>query len=79
MDVPLPLCHTEMTQTFFYCHHDHIIYLKKVEKFEDGVLNPGSNRVIPTTEGVLILWVGGGEASEAPPKKSMMEWANTPC
>ena len=35
--------------------------------------------VNPTTEGVQILWVGGGEASEAPPKKSMMEWAETPC
>ena len=32
----------------------------------------------PTTEGVQILWVGGG-ASEAPPKKSMIEWAETPC
>ena len=29
----------------------------------------------PTSEGVQILWVGGGGASEAPPKKSMMEWA----
>ena len=27
----------------------------------------------PTPEGVRILWVGG--ASEAPPRKSMMEWA----
>ena len=32
----------------------------------------------PTSEGVQILWVGGGGASEAPPKKSMMEWADTP-
>ena len=31
--------------------------------------------VNPTSEGVQILWVGGGGASEAPPKKSMMEWA----
>ena len=33
----------------------------------------------PTTEGVQILWVGGEGASEAPPKKSMMEWAETSC
>ena len=33
----------------------------------------------PTTEGVRILWFGGEGASEAPPKKSMMEWAETPC
>ena len=33
----------------------------------------------PTSEGVQILWVGGGGASEAPPKKSMTEWAETPC
>ena len=32
----------------------------------------------PTSEGVQILWEGGG-ASEAPPKKSMLEWAETPC
>ena len=33
--------------------------------------------VNPTIEGVQILWVGGEGASEAPPKKSMMEWAET--
>ena len=33
--------------------------------------------VNPTPEGVQILWVGGGD-SEAPPKKSMMGWAETP-
>ena len=35
-------------------------------------------KVNPTPEGVRILWVGGGGASEAPPKKTMMEWAETP-
>ena len=34
----------------------------------------------PISEGIQILSVGGGGASEAPlPKKSMMEWAETPC
>ena len=33
----------------------------------------------PTPEGVRILWVGGGlRASEAPPKKLMMEWGEAP-
>ena len=32
-----------------------------------------SFRVNPTTDGVQILWVGGGFWS--PSKKSMMEWA----
>ena len=38
---------------------------------EEGGLNP-------TPEGAQILWVRGGGALEAPPKKSMMEWAETP-
>ena len=38
-------------------------YLEVVESFN------------PTTEGVQILWVGGGGLL----KKSMMEWAETPC
>ena len=37
------------------------------------------SRLNPTWEGVQILWVGGeGGASKAPPKKSMMELAETP-
>ena len=32
----------------------------------------------PTTEGVQNPWVGGGGASEAPPRKSMKELCRTP-
>ena len=33
----------------------------------------------PTPVGVRILWVGGGGLLKPPPKKSMIEWAETPC
>ena len=32
----------------------------------------------PTTEGVQNPWVGGGGASEAPPRKSIKELFRTP-
>ena len=32
----------------------------------------------PTWEGVQILWIGGGGAKSAPPKKSMKELCQTP-
>ena len=38
-------------------------------------LELGFSLINPTTEGVQIPWVRGGGASEAPPKKSMIEWA----
>ena len=45
--------------------------MKRVKSFVVDVVNP-------TTEGVQILWVGGGGASEASPKISKMEWVETP-
>ena len=31
----------------------------------------------PTWDGVQILWIGGGGAESAPPKKSMKEFCQT--
>ena len=37
-----------------------------------------SQPINPTWEGVQILWIGGGGAKSAPPKKSMKELCQTP-
>ena len=38
-----------------------------------------SDQLNQTNQGLRILWVRGWGSSEATPKESMMEWAETPC
>ena len=52
---------------------------RTVQECFKGTLKGVASNFNPPSEGVQILWVGGGGASKAPPKKSMTEWAETPC
>ena len=56
-----------------------MIKIQKKTGYKDIKVQSEMDSINPTPEGVRILWVGGGGASEAPPKKSMMECVETPC
>ena len=57
-----------------------IIFIKFLSDMEKGVdaQTMSSEIANPTWEGVQILWIGGGGANSAPPKKSMKELCQTP-